>query len=185
MSSGDRAVGVGLLAEARELRSRFAKTAPTQWDAVTACAELAVQLGHLAQCLPRLPGAAMADLEDPGQPITDIGDELADVLLAVLSVCVLTDTDPSDAALGAAPAGGVADEFLHLVAICGQLSETVMVELGYRHQTGGRPHSAHGAATAAVQQCGRLARRLGLDLDAEFHTMAADAHAFLDRRGAR
>lgn len=40
----DPDVSAQLLAETRQLRRRFAHTAPRPWDAVTASAELSVQL---------------------------------------------------------------------------------------------------------------------------------------------
>jgi hypothetical protein len=71
-----------VLADVRRLRAGFAGTAPQPWTATTAAVEMTVQLGHLALCLLRRWGADTTDLDDPQRPITNVGDELSDVLLA-------------------------------------------------------------------------------------------------------
>lgn len=180
---GDPEVSSELLAEVRLLRRRFAHTAPQPWDAVTASAELSVQLGHLALCLLRHRRSSPVEWNDPARPLDEIGDELADVLLGVLSICALTDTDPVVDADSPAGDGDPGDAYLGLVVACGRLSEAALVELGYRHQPQGRPPSIARDASVAVRYCQTLADRLGVDLLAEFEAMAADAHAFLDRRG--
>lgn len=116
--------------------------------------------------------------------LTEIGDELADVLLGVLSVCALTNTDPVPDADSPAGDGYPGDTCLRLVVACGRLSEAALVELGYRHQPEGRPPSIAHDAAAALRYCQTLADQLGLDLVAEFTAMTTDAHAFLDRLGA-
>lgn len=173
-----------LLAEVRLLRRRFAHTAPRPWDAVTASAELSVQLGHLALCLLRHREVSTVEWDDPARPLSEIGDELADVLLGVLGICALTDTDPVPDADSPACDGDPRDAYLRLVVACGRLSEAALLELGYRHQPQGRPPSIARDAGVAVRSCETLADRLGLDLLAEFEAMTADAHAFLDRQGA-
>src|SRR6266851_213226 len=70
----------GLLTDVRRLRRGFAGTAPQQWTATTAAAELTVQLGHLALCLLHRRRADTTDFDDPQRPITNVGDELADHL---------------------------------------------------------------------------------------------------------
>src|SRR5579884_2726348 len=84
----------GVLADVRRLRARFADTAPQPWTAATAAAELTVQLGHLALCLLHRQGVDTAEFDDPIRPIANPGDELADVLLAALSVPVLAGMEP-------------------------------------------------------------------------------------------
>ncbi|MGH3585535.1 MAG: hypothetical protein ACRDQ0_04345 [Pseudonocardia sp.] len=172
-----------LLAEARLLRRRFAHTAPQPWDAVTASGELSVQLGHLALCLLRHRDSSTVEWDDPARPLSEIGDELADVLLAILSICALTDTDPLPDAGPPTGDSDSGDAYLRLVMACGRLSEAALVKLGYRHQPEGRPPSIARDAGVALRCCAALADRLDLDLLAEFTTMAADAHAFLDRQG--
>ncbi|MGH3571619.1 MAG: hypothetical protein ACRDUW_07300 [Pseudonocardiaceae bacterium] len=75
-----------LLAETRLLRRRFVHTAPRPWDAVTASAELSVHLGHLARCLLRYHDSPTNEWDDPARPLSDIGDELADVLRGILGI---------------------------------------------------------------------------------------------------
>lgn len=87
-----------LLGETRRLRRRFASTAPRSWDPATAGSELTIQIGHLALCLLRRGGTDVSDLEDPARPITNIGDELADVVLSGLSVTVLAEEEPASVA---------------------------------------------------------------------------------------
>ncbi|MGH3822810.1 MAG: hypothetical protein ACRDRA_08250 [Pseudonocardiaceae bacterium] len=72
----------GLLSDVRRLRQGFARTTPQPSTATTAAAELTVQLGHLALCLLCRRGADTPDIDDPKRPIINIGDKLADVLLA-------------------------------------------------------------------------------------------------------
>lgn len=172
-----------LLARVRVLRRRFAHTAPQSWDGVTASAEVSVQLGHLALCLLRHHDATAGEFDDPDRPINDVGDELADVLLGILSVCSLTGTDPVLDTDQLAVEGDAGDDYLRLVAACGRLNEAALVALGYHHQPEGRPPSIARDAGVAVRCCGALADVLGVDLLAEFEEMATDAHGFLDQRG--
>ncbi|WP_190812607.1 MazG-like family protein [Saccharopolyspora pogona] len=87
-----------ILTEVRRLRTRFARTASRRWEPVTAAAELAVQVGHLAMCVLRRNGSDISSLEDQERPLTDIGDELADVALAALSIAVLAQAEPTSSA---------------------------------------------------------------------------------------
>ncbi|MGH3872276.1 MAG: hypothetical protein ACRDSR_12320 [Pseudonocardiaceae bacterium] len=173
----------GLLGEARRLRQGFARTAPQPWTATTAAAELAVQLGHLALCLLRRRGADTADLDDPQRPITNIGDELADVLLAALSVTTLAGVQPADVPKPRPAHGdGDVEAFLRLLVAAGQLAEAAMVGESFRHQPTGTPPSIAAASTGTVAACDALADHLHLDLLGEFHTMVSDADTFLDTR---
>lgn len=171
------------LAVTRNLRERFAHTAPRLWDPATAAAELAVQTGHLASCLLRACGGKVAAFEDPQRPLTSVGDELADVLLAALSIAVLADAELDTVA--ASPdlpcASDDLEAFLQLLVTGGALCEAALVEHGYRHRPTGTPASLASAATAVIASCEHLAAHLGLDVYAEFQAMAADATAFLDQ----
>lgn len=171
-----------LLSEARRLRGRFAETAPRAWNAATAGAELAVQLGHLALCLLRQRGTDVSDLEDPGRPINNIGDELADVVLAGLSVMVLAGSEPAPEQPVERIEGDEIDAFLRLLVVAGWVAEAGLVVQGYRHCPVGSPPSIADAGSAMLASCEELAGRLGLDLPAEFRAMAADADEFLDCR---
>lgn len=142
-----------------------------------------MQLGHLALNLLRHRGCSTVEWDDPARPLSEIGDELADVLLGVLGTCTLTDTDPVPEADQPTDDSDPGDAYLRLVVACGRLSEAALVELGYRHQLKGRPPSIARDAGVALRSCVTLADRLGLDLLTEFEAMTADAHAFLDRRG--
>jgi hypothetical protein len=144
---------------------------------------MTVQLAHLALCLLRQRGADTTDLDDPQRPITSAGDELADVLLAVLSVPRLAEAEP--AGLPAPrPAGrdGEVERFLRLLITVGQLAEAAMMHDGFRHQPMGTPPSIPAASASAVRAATTLADGLRLDLLAEFRAMVADAEAFLRNR---
>jgi hypothetical protein len=169
-----------VLTDVRRLRRGFAGTAPQPWTEATAAAELTVQLGHLALCLLRRRGAGTAGLADAQRPISDIGDELADVLLATLSVATLAGVEPAPAPVPRpARCADEVDVFLRLLAAAGQLAEAAMVGEGFRHQPAGTPPSVRAASAAAVAACDVLAGHLGLDLLAEFRAMVTDAEAFL------
>jgi hypothetical protein len=127
-----------VLTDVRRLRRGFAGTAPQPWTAATAAAELTVQAGHLALCLLCRRGVGSAGLADGQRPITDAGDELADVLLAILSVTTLAGVEPDPVPRPARCAGEV-DAFLRLLAAAGQLAEAAMVGEGLRHQPAGTP----------------------------------------------
>ncbi|MGH3768387.1 MAG: hypothetical protein ACRDS0_19860 [Pseudonocardiaceae bacterium] len=172
-----------LLADVRRLRAGFAGTAPQPWTATTAAAEVTVQIGHLALCLLRRSGAHTTDLDDPQRPITNVGDELADVLLAALSVTTLADVEPA-ALPESRPASqdGEVEGLLRLLISVGQLSEAAMVNDGFRHRPAGPPPSIPAASAGAVAASDALANRLGLDLLAEFRAMVVDAEAFLASR---
>jgi hypothetical protein len=174
-----------VLADVRRLRTGFAGTAPQPWTATTAAAELTIQLGHLARCLLRRWGADATDLDDPQRPITDTGDELADVLLACLSVPTLADTEPTGlSTLRPVGRGGEVERFLRLLIAAGQLAEAAMMHDGFRHQPTGTPPSIPDASATAVTAADTLTDGLGLDLLAEFRAMVADADAFLRTRDA-
>ncbi len=170
-----------VLDDVRHLRRRFATTAPRAWDPSTAAAELSVQVGHLALCLLRDHGADITGLEDPHRPLEDVGDELADIVLAALSITVLARCEPVGCA--ESPRAETAlDAFLRLLVAAGTLSEAALVEHHYRHRPEGNPPSLPEAAGAVVAACDVLADQLGLDLLGEFHAMVADACSFLDQR---
>ncbi|WP_443205668.1 hypothetical protein [Saccharopolyspora sp. 5N708] len=171
-----------VLTNVRRLRERFATTAPQEWDPITAAAELSVQVGHLAICLLRQHGADVSAWEDPQRPITNIGDELADVVLAAFSINVLAQSEPAEATEQPQSANEV-EAFLRLLVAAGGLSEAALVEYHYRHRPEGRPPSLSGAAAVVIAACDVLADQLGLDLIAEFRSMVADADSFLDQRG--
>jgi hypothetical protein len=171
-----------VLADVRRLRHRFAATAPQQWDPTTAAAELSVQVGHLALCLLRNQGADVTSWEDPQRPISDIGDELADIVLASLSINVLAHVDPAEASGQLHRAANDVEALLRLLVATGTLSEAAMVEHRYRHRPEGSPPSLSAAAASVIAACDVLADQLGLDLIGEFRSMVANAHSFLDGR---
>lgn len=172
-----------VLTDVRRLREGFAGTAPQPWTATTAAAEMTVQLGHLALCLLRRWGADITDLGDPRRPITNTGDELADVLLASLSVLTLADTEPAGLpAPRSAGRDGEVAQFLRLLIAVGQLAEAAMMHDGFRHQPTGTPPSIPVASASAVTAADTLADGLGLDLVVEFRAMVVDAEAFLHGR---
>lgn len=180
-----------MLTQARTLREGFASTAPQPWDAVTAAAELTVQLGHLAQCIGRQDGINQGQLEDPARPITDTGDELADVTLAILSIAILAGDEP-EAMLAtavqdsAAPGGPDARTALliTLVIVAGQLAESAMVAAGYRHRPAGSLPAVSAASGAALAAATRLAAAADVDLPGTFDAMTADAQRFIAARAA-
>lgn len=171
-------------ADVRRLRTGFAGTAPQPWIATTAAAEMTVQLGHLALCLLRRWGADTTDLDDPQRPITNTGDELADVLLAALSVPTLAGTEPARLPTPRpADRDGEVERFLCLLIAVGQLSEAAMRHDSFRHRPTGTPPSIPAASANVVAACETLSDRLGLDLLAEFRAMVVDAEAFLRSKG--
>jgi hypothetical protein len=144
---------------------------------------MAVQLGHLALCLLRRWGADTTDLDDPQRPISNMGDELADVLLAALSVPVLAGAEPAGLPeTRPARRDGEVEGFLRLLTSVGQLAETAMMHDGFRHRPTGSVPSIPVASAGAVASCDSLANCLGLDLLAEFRVMVLDAEAFLHTR---
>lgn len=171
-----------MLNEARRLRQRFARTAPQQWTVTTAATELSVQLGHLALCMLRRRGYDVSDVEDTERPITNLGDELADVVLAALSIAVLANTVPAPLDTTATTLQNADDAFLRLLVAAGELSEVALVEHGYRHRPTGTPRALADAVTNVIGACDALATRVGLDLDDEFDAMVISADAFLDDR---
>ncbi|MGH3620446.1 MAG: hypothetical protein ACRDQ5_01465 [Sciscionella sp.] len=172
-----------LLADVRRLRRGFASTAPQPWTATTAAAELTVQLGHLALCLLHRWGADTIDIDDPQRPIANIGDELADVLLAALSVTTLAGVEPAGLPEPSpSSSNGEVEAFLRLLVSVGQLAEVAMMRDGFRHQPAGTSPSIPAASASAVAVCDALANRLDLDLLAEFRDMVVDAKAFLGSR---
>ena len=172
-----------LLTDVRRLRRGFADTAPQPWTATIAATELTVQLGHLARCLLRRQGADTTNIDDPQRPITNIGDELSDVLLATLSVTTLAGAQPASVPELRPTRGDCeAEALLRLLIWAGQLAEAAMVSEGFRHRPAGTPPSIPAASAGAVAACDAMADHLGLDLLAEFRAMVTDAEAFLASR---
>ena len=169
-----------VLVEVRRLRRRFAPTAEA-WGPCTAAAELEVQIGHLALCVLRRRGADVTTLEDPDRPLNELGDELADVVLAALSVAVLAGTEPGP--VRPAAASDEMEALLRLLVSAGALSEVALVEQRFRHRPPGTLPPLPEAAAAVIAACEALTDRLGVDLLAEFRSMVDDADAFLDTRG--
>lgn len=162
----------------RRLRQGFAGTAPRAWDPATAGAELAVQLGHVALCVARRRGINVSAYTDTARPIGDLGDELADVALAALSIGVLADMPPTRAE-NVQAAESESEALLLLLVCAGQAAEAGLVAAGYRHQPTGAPVLLPQACAATVTAAAQLAAIVGLDLPAEFDAMYADAAAFL------
>ncbi|HEX7658874.1 MAG TPA: hypothetical protein VF444_05285 [Pseudonocardiaceae bacterium] len=174
----------GVLADVRRLRAGFADTAPQPWTAATAATEITVQIGHLALCLLRRWGADTSDVDDPQRPIIKVGDELADVLLASLSVPVLAGMTPGEFPTPrSAGIGGELERFLCLLIAVGQLAEAAMIHDGFRHQPTGTTPSIKAASASAITAADVLAEALGLDLLASFRAMMVDAEGFLRSRG--
>lgn len=171
-----------VLAEVRRLRQRFAATAPQEWDPVTAAAELSIQIGHLALCLLRRHGADVSACEDPQRPITEVGDELADIVLAALSINVLAHSEPATPTGPPPQAANDVEAFLRLLVASGSLSEAAMVHHHYRHRPEGTPPSLPEASASVIAACDALANQLGLNLIDEFREMVADADRFLNQR---
>jgi hypothetical protein len=135
------------------------------------------------RCACSAAGADTTDFDDPRRPITNIGDELADVLLVCLSVPTLADAEPAGLPTSR-PAGrdGEVEQLLRLLISVGQLAEAAMMHDGLRHRPAGTPPSIPAASAGAVAACDTLANGLGLDLLAEFRAMVVDAEAFLRGR---
>lgn len=171
----------------RSLRTGFAATAPQPWDGTTAAAELAVQTGHLAQCIARQHGLDLRDFDDPARPIGDIGDELADVALAAFSITILSGDEKPLLPAGTCDSRGQASadvaQLLVLIIAAGRLAESAMVAGGYRHRPGGAMPAVPEAAGTVLAASDGLARLADLDLTAEFRKMAQDAGRFLASRG--
>src|SRR5262249_26879447 len=144
------------------------------------------QLGHLALCLLRRWGADTTDLDDPQRPISNVGDELADVLLAALSVPAVAGAEPA-ALPETRPArrDGEVEGLLRLLTSVGGLPATAMMPDGFRHRPTGSVPSIPAASAGAVASCDSLANCLGLDLLTEFRAMVLDAEAFLRTRDTR
>lgn len=174
-----------MLADTRRLRTGFANTAERAWEATTAATELLVQLGHLAGCI-RSDTLGDPVVVDPARPITDVGDELADVVLATLSVWTLSADPTNDHALHqaravahAAPDSDPSTAALRLIGAAGTLAEVAMVDSGFRHRPEGESPPLPGAVAATLAACDALAHTLQLDLAAEFARMVDDAENFL------
>lgn len=176
-----------LLATTADLRQRFAVTAPRSWTALTAGGELAVQIGHLAQCLLRTLDASAADMvAESGRPIQQIGDELADVLLQVFSILVLRGDQPPMLEILPQRADTQPSwliSFLTLIAASGQLIEELLVSEGFRHtreNQGGAPYISARCATI-IANSAQLASDHQVDLMQDFREMAVDAAQFVQR----
>ncbi|WP_406690384.1 hypothetical protein REH65_31450 [Saccharopolyspora sp. ID03-671] len=170
-----------VLPEVQRLRQRFAATAPQQWDAVTAAAELSAQVGHLSLCLLRQHGTDVSDYDDPHRPIVDIGDELADIVLAALSIPVLAHFEPATPNRSPQATNDV-EALLRLLVAAGGLSEAAMVHHRYRHRTEGTPRTLSTASASVIAACDELARQLGLNPIGEFRAMVNTADQFLNER---
>lgn len=175
----DQAVLADLLGRTKELRAGFAPTASRPWDPATAAAELTVQAGHLAVCLARWTGVDVSGFDDPGRPIIDLGDELADVVLAALSIAVLAGAEPRAADLLPGMVSDPSGALMILLVCAGRLAEAAMVEAGYRHSPAGRPPAVARDCARTVAAAGHLAALVDVDLAEAFATMHADATAFL------
>lgn len=169
-----------MLIETSRLRERFAATAPRPWNPTTATTELLVQVGHLGLCLLRERGSDVSLLCDPERQINNLGDELADVVLATLSVCTLAEVTPFPSCARPSRSTTHVDDFTELLVAAGALSEAVLVATGFRHHPTGTPPTPAEAAAWVLDRCDALANRARLDLHAEFTAMVADAHSFLD-----
>jgi hypothetical protein len=174
-----------MLDQTRELRRGFATTAPTSWGPTTAAAELAIQLGHVACCIARRHNIDVAAFSDPQRPIDDLGDELADVTMATLSVAVLADTVPPAPQPRPRVAAGEIEALLRLVIAAGRTAEAAMIASGHRHYPAGRPPQVAESCATTLGIADSLADTAGFRLLECFESMAVDASRFLAERASQ
>ncbi len=168
--------------EAIKLKERFKITENKEWDAITILAELNVQLGHFSYLISK-----QKNYGENGRNINDLGDELSDVILQLISLCWKLDLDFKnyDYNYKYIRFENVAEAILSFNTIYGQISEKVLEIKNYRHYK-----IRYGYAKEEYFLYFNIARlfeiifSVACDLDLkmfnEFKKMILDASKFLD-----
>ncbi len=107
--------------EAIELKEGFKKTENKKWNIMTVLLELGVQIGHIFDIK-----CNNSDVKEPMRNINNLGDEISDVLLQTMYLGYLEDVDFKK------NIDFKYSEIDGIVALYGQLVETVMEEESYR-----------------------------------------------------
>lgn len=168
--------------DAIKLKERFKITENKEWDAITVLAELNVQLGHFSYLISKY-----KNYGENGRNINDLGDELSDIVLQLISLCWKLDLDFQnyDYNYSYITFENVAEAMLSFNTVYGQVSEKILEMKEYRHYK-----IRYGYAKEEDFLCFNIARLfeivfsiaydLDLKLSNEFKKMILDASNFLD-----
>lgn len=115
--------------KAVKLKKEFQITEQKKWTALQVANELVVQLGHYANIL---------DHDDYSmeykRKIDDKEDEISDILLQLCALCEKLDIKKEEIKIIDFKFKSEENSLINLMILCGQLTETIMEEDGYRHK---------------------------------------------------
>ncbi|MDD4187401.1 MAG: radical SAM protein [Bacilli bacterium] len=157
-----------------ELKIRFKKTEPKDWDVMTTLAELTVQIGHVFNVKFKY-----KIFNEKNRNIIDIGDEVCDVLLQICYIAYLEDINLKNIK------NHNFYDLNFIPIILGQLMETFMEEKGYRYYKKRDGYLTNkDFIIERIRNLFALIYNLGIingiDLEYEFEKMLKDANGFLD-----
>ena len=165
-----------------ELKEKFKITENKEWDGLTVLNELQVQLGHVSHLI-----STNKSYGERERNITNIGDELSDVLLQIFSYSTKLNIDIriikfEDKLIEET----VENSIINLLTILGQLSEITLEYEGFRHYKirYGFPKVEQYILNLFenfFQIVFSIINILGIDIDKEYNNMLIDANKFLDK----
>ena len=165
-----------------KLKERFKITENNEWDAITVLAELNVQLGHFSYLISK-----HKNYGENGRNINDLGDELSDVVLQLISLCWKLDLDFQnyDYNYSYIKFENVAEAILSFNTVYGQVSEKVLEIKDYRHYKirygyAKEEDFLYFNIARLFEIVFSIAYDLDLKLSDEFKKMILDASKFLD-----
>lgn len=107
--------------DAITLKEKFKITESKEWDTSTVILELGVQIGHIFDIK-----CNNNSLKEPNRNISDLGDEVSDVLLQIMYLGYLEEVDFKKRI------DFKCSDIEGIIVLYGQLAETVMEENSYR-----------------------------------------------------
>ena len=165
--------------KAIELKKKFRIIEQKEWDSITVLAELTVQLSHLYNAL-----YPSEEINEEGRNISNIGDEISDVLLQLSYLAYLEKININNIKKYE---NYSYDQITGLSVLLGQLTERILEKYNYRFDKN-RP----GFATPKAFIEDRILKmfviidnyavKKNIDINKEFNEMYEDATSFISKK---
>lgn len=168
--------------KALKLSADFSATRIFEWTPLLILNELNVQVGHVYNIIYK-----SEVVDEPGRNFTNMGDELSDIFLQIITLAYSLDVDlynlkclfPVEE-----------DSWFALPILLGQLNETIMEKYGYRFT---KTHGGFKTVEQFIEDrllrlfivTYHIAQKYHIDINKEFNSMLENANSFLSHFRSR
>lgn len=165
-----------------ELKEKFKITEEKEWNGLTVLNELQVQIGHVAHII-----SDNKSFGEKGRHISDIGDEISDVILQLFSYSTKVRIDLRNLEFcEELNDDTISSNMMNLLIVIGKLAEITLENEKYRHYKirYGFPEIKNyliSLFNEFFQIIFSIIKYLNLNIDEEYEKMLKDANKFLDR----